>query len=246
MGKKKDLTPRKKQITKTLLHENYTYREVAAKCELEYGFAASLCSISRISKEPLFAGQSNRVGKCGKHRLLNRRYVRDLRRLARQNRRLPSRRLALLFSEQTGITVSRNIVIRELYRSGVRRIKPKMKPLLSAKTRSSAWSSRLNTSSGTTNGTEWSFPTKRSLTCSAVTEAVGCDRFVLALRSLRRSKVPDRSYFEDLVSQDRPGYHRPSGWVNAGKDAAGQESTWVVHWLLKFLWIALASTANAQ
>jgi hypothetical protein len=133
MGKVKDLTPRKKQIIKTLLGESYTYRQVVDKCSSVYGFKASLCSISRISKEPLLVANSSRMGKCGRKRKLTKRDVRTLRRLARQNRRLPSRRLANLFREVTGISVCHDVVLRELYLSGMRRIKPKYKPLLTTR-----------------------------------------------------------------------------------------------------------------
>jgi hypothetical protein len=76
------------------------------------------------------------LGKCGRKRILTKRDTRRLRRLARANRKLPSRKLATLYNRETGINVSRNLVIRELYRSGIRRLKPKKKPLLTKRNKS--------------------------------------------------------------------------------------------------------------
>ncbi len=133
MGRKCDLTPRKKQVIRTLLNENVKYRDVLAKCKKDYGFDVSLGSIAKLARSPSIVSAASRAGKCGRRRKLTKRDIRHLRALAKQNRRLPSRKLAILFQNVVGKEISRNIVLRELARSGMTRMKPKYKPLLSAK-----------------------------------------------------------------------------------------------------------------
>jgi transposase len=133
MGKKADLSLQKKQAIRTLLLTGLSYRSVVEATKRQYNFDVSKSSVERIAKEPNLVGSGNRTGKCGRRKKLSKRDVRHLRRLAKENRKLPSRKLADLFRHVTGHNVSHSCVLYTLYESGMRRMKPKRKPLLSLK-----------------------------------------------------------------------------------------------------------------
>lgn len=99
----------------------------------KYKWEVSKTSVTRIAKELICVNPVNRIGKCGRRKKLSKRDVRQLHRLAEENRKLPSRRLVDLFRSVTGLQVSHVCVLYTLYESGMRRLKPKAKPQLSEK-----------------------------------------------------------------------------------------------------------------
>jgi hypothetical protein len=111
MGKLPDLSPRKKQAVRTLLSTGLSHRSVVEVVKRDYKFEISKSSVTRIAKEPNLVEVGNRVGKCGRRKKLSNRDVRYLRRLAKENRKLPSPKLADMFRNVTGSFVSHSCVL---------------------------------------------------------------------------------------------------------------------------------------
>lgn len=127
MGKKKDISSVMQMKIVTLLDEGYTLREVASNV----GVNATTCMpIKRRFQET--GRLKKRVGSSG-IRKTTKRQDRALKRIAKQNRKLPFRKLAGLWSAQCNKQISHETVRVRFGELGLKRRKPKRKPLLTTR-----------------------------------------------------------------------------------------------------------------
>lgn len=123
MGKKSDLSPRKVSNIKLLLEEEcYTQSQIAARLNI------SQKSVSRI-KNKLFNREvleGNRIGKCGRKKILSERIARKLKNLSLSNRRSTSKDLCNNL-EEYGVKISPRSVRRALNNEGLKACRPRKK-----------------------------------------------------------------------------------------------------------------------
>jgi transposase len=126
MGKRSDISPRKKGQIRVLLEEtSLTQREIAKKLQV------SPQLVNTISKS-LGRGLSispKRKGACGRKRLSTARDDRKLIALCVGNRKATTRQLAFDWT-MSGVAASRRTVSRRLFASGLKSRRPRKKPLL--------------------------------------------------------------------------------------------------------------------
>lgn len=123
MGKKSDLSPRTRALTKVLLEEKrYTQTEIA------YRLNISQKSVSRIKKKLDINSDyiPGRVGKCGRKKALSPRMARKVRNLTLKNRKLTSKVLSDQLKEY-GTNVSSRTIRRTLNEQGLRACRPTKK-----------------------------------------------------------------------------------------------------------------------
>jgi len=123
MGKKCDLTPRKKARIETVLKETtMDQQEIAAK------YGVSQASVSRIRRN-LACGSGNygdRVGKCGRKPKSTARNDRILVSISKRNRKLNSRQLVGMW-QASGVGVHDSTVRRRLLKAGLGAHRPTRK-----------------------------------------------------------------------------------------------------------------------
>lgn len=126
MGKRSDISPRKKGQIRVLLEEtSLTQREIAKKLHV------SPQLVNTISKS-LVRGLSispKRKGACGRKRLSTARDDRKLVAICVKNRKATTRQLALDWAI-SGVNASRRTVSRRLFAFGLKSRRPRKKPLL--------------------------------------------------------------------------------------------------------------------
>ena len=126
IGKKPDTSPKKQGMILVLKEEGISNRQIALRLSLHHKTVATILNKHRETGKCSF--RSN----CGRKKKLTDRNVRTLKRMAKSNRTIASRKLATKFSQAININVSVNTVRRSLKAVGVRKKKPKKKPRLSA------------------------------------------------------------------------------------------------------------------
>jgi transposase len=126
MGKRSDISPRKKGQIRVLLEEtSLTQKEIAKKLKV----SPQLVNI--ISKK-LHNRQSispKRKGSCGRKRLSTARDDRKLIGLCLKNRKATTRQLAIDWAN-SGVAASRRTVCRRLFTAGLKSRRPRKKSLL--------------------------------------------------------------------------------------------------------------------
>lgn len=128
MGKRKDLSPRKKGQIQFLLEEtNFTHLEAAKKL----GISPQVVSVYARRLKEGTAMSPRRSGTCGRKRLSTERSDRKLVQLCLRDMRATSENLHQLWQE-CGVAASSRTVQRRLWDSGLKSRKPKKKPLLTA------------------------------------------------------------------------------------------------------------------
>jgi transposase len=126
MGRKSDLSPRKRGQIKVLLDvTNLTCRQIAQKC----GVSKNSVSRIKIQMEHGSSGSPKRKGKCGRKRLTTVQDERSLVRLSKSNRKFTSRRL-MIEMNAAGVQLSSRTVRRRLIEAGLRAYRPRKKPRL--------------------------------------------------------------------------------------------------------------------
>lgn len=126
MGKRSDLSPRKKGQIRVLLEETSLTQKDIAKKLMVSPQVVNVISKSLKSGLPL---SPRRRGKCGRRRLSSARDDRRLVNFCLSNRRATSRQLAIDWSH-SGTTTSCRTVRRRLFDAGLRACRPLKKPLL--------------------------------------------------------------------------------------------------------------------
>lgn len=130
MRRKPEISPRRKQVIRTLLSRNLSHREVQSECKLVYKFHASIGYINKVSRGPILVSTQNKRRNSGRHKKLSERNRRQLCRFVRENEKLPTSMIAKLYAEFSGVRLSKETVRAELFSGGMRRVRPKHKPEL--------------------------------------------------------------------------------------------------------------------
>ncbi|XP_065665699.1 uncharacterized protein LOC136087121 [Hydra vulgaris] len=128
MGKKKDLSPRKRGQIKVLLENTeLTQRQIALKC----GVTQSIVLSIKKNMQHGSTGTSKRKGKCERKRISSQQDDRALARLSKSNRKMISRKL-MVEMNTLGVQMSSSTVQKRLIEAGLRAYRPRKKPKLTA------------------------------------------------------------------------------------------------------------------
>lgn len=128
MGKKQDLSPRKKGQLRVLLEETtLTQQQIALKLGISQ--SAVCVYVKRLKKTQTVSPR--RVGRCGRKRVSSARADRKLVQLCVKSRRSSSGVLRHQWAE-TGVQASARTVRRRLFDAGLKSRRAKKKPLLTA------------------------------------------------------------------------------------------------------------------
>lgn len=126
MGRKSDLSPRKRGQIKVLLENTeLTQCQIALKC----GVAQSVVSSIKKNMQHGSTGTPQRKGRCGRKRISSKQDDRALARLSKANRKMTSRRL-MVEMNTSGVQMSSRTVRRRLIEAGLRAYRPRKKPKL--------------------------------------------------------------------------------------------------------------------
>jgi len=128
MGKRSDLSPRKRGQIKVLIENTYlTLTAIARKV----GVSKQVVSKIKKALPHGSTGTPTRKGKCGRKRISSSADDRALVRLSRKNRKMTSRRLCLEMN-LSHVPMSTRTVRRRLLEAGLRAYRPRKKPKLTA------------------------------------------------------------------------------------------------------------------
>jgi len=117
----------------TLLRENFKPTHILEKVKREYRFTVGKTQVYELRKiagiAPLACSNVKRRNS-GRHKKMTKREERTLVRFVKENRRIPVRMVTKLFCEYASITVCATTVWNTLQASGVLRLRPPRKPML--------------------------------------------------------------------------------------------------------------------
>lgn len=127
MGRKSDLSPRKRGQIKVLLENSeLTQCQIALKC----GVAQIVVSSIKKNMQHGSTGTPRRKGRCGRKRISSQQDDRSLIRLSKANRKMTCR--LMLEMNTSGVQMSSMTVRRRLIEAGLRAYRPRKKPKLTA------------------------------------------------------------------------------------------------------------------
>src|SRR5688572_1082136 len=126
MGKRSDLSPRKRgQIRILLENTELTQSEIARKCGVSQRVVSSIKKKMAVGS----TGTPKRKGRCGRKRITSDADDRSLIRLSKTNRNKCSRSLMLELNA-AGVQMSSRTVRRRLLEAGLKAYRPRKKPKL--------------------------------------------------------------------------------------------------------------------
>lgn len=135
MGKKKDVTPRKRARIDAML--NYSNLK---QCQIAKKLNVSTQTVSLIKKN-IQLGNSigpDRMGKCGRKRITTPRTDRKIKNLALNDRRASCRKISSVLASE-GTLVHRRTINNRLQEAGLKSYRPRKKPRLTEKMKESRY-----------------------------------------------------------------------------------------------------------
>ena len=129
MGKKKDLSPRKKgQICVLLEHSDLKQKEIAKKLNVSPQVVSATKQKLKFAKTI----DTSRIGSCGRKRITTPKLDRKIKVKALNDRRASCTKLSMELAKQ-GIVLNRKTINNRLLEQGIRACRPRKKPRLTQK-----------------------------------------------------------------------------------------------------------------
>lgn len=124
MGRKQDISPKKKGRVLAMSEDGHSSRVIAKKLFIDQ---KTVCNILKKDRLGLIGGLRKN---CGRKVKTSARVVRALKRIVEGNRKLSSRQVANQLTTDVGVSLDHKTVLKELRKCGIRKKSPKKKPCL--------------------------------------------------------------------------------------------------------------------